>query len=226
MPRAARLSRSWFRMGLEVSQEGIWRPVWSLSGCAKALSSEQMRTGYRAIEDEVRVNQSINPLNARMGATVAELRLDTARQLALWGHFGDTRIYWLRDGAVKEMTQDHSVVRSLVAAGLISEADAETHPKKNVLLGAFGVAGDLEPEVLSQPVCIEEGDAFLICTDGVWTSVSSAEIALALQTSVSVESWVRTLEQSVKNARIEDKDNYTMIGVWITSSDDRTLRLD
>ena len=142
------------------------------------------------------------------------------------GHFGDTRIYWLRDGAVKEMTQDHSVVRSLVAAGLISEADAETHPKKNVLLGAFGVARDLEPEVLSQPVCIEEGDAFLICTDGVWTSVSSAEIALALQTSVSVESWVRTLEQSVKNARIEDKDNYTMIGVWITSSDDRTLRLD
>ena len=113
-----------------------------------------------------------------------------------------------------------------MAAGLISEADAETHPKKNVLLGAFRITEDLEPEVLSQPVCIEEGDAFLICTDGVWTSVSSAEIALALQTSVSVESWVRTLEQSVKNARIEDKDNYTMIGVWITSSDDRTLRLD
>lgn len=191
---------------------------------AKALSREQMLSGYRAIEDEIRANQALNPRNVRMGATVAELRLDTARQLALWGHFGDTRVYWFREGGIKSVTQDHSVVMSLVAAGLISETDAASHPKKNVLLGAFGVAGDLEPEVLAEPVCIEDGDAFLLCTDGVWNSVTPCEITETLQLSPSVEHWVRAIEEKVKSSNLEDKDNYTMIAVWVTSSCDRTLQ--
>ena len=116
------------------------------------------------------------------------------------------------------------MVMSLVAAGLISETDAASHPKKNVLLGAFGVAGDLEPEVLAEPVCIEDGDAFLLCTDGVWNSVTPCEITETLQRSPSVEHWVRAIEEKVKSSNLEDKDNYTMIAVWVTSSCDRTLQ--
>jgi len=161
-----------------------------------------------------------------MGATIAELRVDPVRQIAIWGHFGDSRVYWIRNNEILSVTQDHSVVKSLVAAGLISERDALTHPKKNILLGAFGVAGDVEPEVLKTPVYLADGDAFLLCTDGVWNCVSDHDILELLRTSLNVEEWVRKLESRVKESPLPDKDNYTAIGVWITPSADRTVQME
>lgn len=192
---------------------------------ARSLSSDQMLAGYRAIEQEMRLSQMQRPEYSRMGATVAELRLDTARQTALWGHFGDSRVYWFRDGEVMAVTQDHSVVMSLVSAGLISEADAAHHPKKNVLLGAFGVASDIEPEVLADPVCVLDGDAFLLCTDGLWNGVTTQEMVGLLKTSNTVEQWVKALEVSARAESADDKDNYTILGVWVTSSENRTLQM-
>jgi len=193
---------------------------------AQSLDRDGMRHGYQSIEQEIRQRQQQQLEYKHMGATVAELRIDANRQLALWGHFGDSRIYWLRNNEIMAVTGDHSVVKSLVAAGLISEHEAAVHPKKNVLLGAFGVGGDAEPEILAAPVHLADGDAFLVCTDGLWNCVPDRDILALRQSASSVEHWVRQLESRVKASAIEDKDNYTAIGVWITPVDQRTLRLD
>jgi len=192
---------------------------------AKSLERTEMLHGYEAIEREITNQQQRRPEYKSMGATVAELRIDPAKQMAIWGHFGDSRVYWIRNREILAVTGDHSVVRNLAAAGLISESEALTHPKKNILLGAFGMAGDVAPEVLEKPVYLADGDAFLLCTDGVWNCVSDHDILELLRTSSSVEEWVRKLESQIREAVLDDKDNYTAIGVWVTFSDDRTVQI-
>lgn len=192
---------------------------------AKSLNRTEMLHGYKLIEREITNQQQRRPEYKNMGATVAELRIDPARQIATWGHFGDSRIYWIRNHEILAVTGDHSVVKNLVTAGLISEHEALTHPKKNILLGAFGMAGDAAPEVLAKPVYLADGDAFLICTDGLWNCVSDHDILELLRTSSSVEEWIRKLESQTQEAVLDDKDNYTAIGVWVTFSDDRTVQI-
>lgn len=127
-----------------------------------------------------------------MCTTIAELRIDTYSQRATWAHWGDTRVYWFRNHELRAMTKDHSVVQSLVAAGLISNEEALTYPKRNVLLGAAGSASEVGPSVLENPVAVTNGDAFLICTDGVWSMVSTQFMETSLSKSVSVQDWVNT----------------------------------
>jgi len=194
---------------------------------AQSMDRNDMLQNYQAIEREIRLRQQQHPEYRKMGATVAELRIDPVRQMAIWGHFGDSRIYWIRNGEIMAMTSDHSVVKSLAAAGLISEHEALLHAKKNVLLGAFGMAGDVEPEVLATPVYLADGDAFLLCTDGLWNCIPDRDILALRQASSTVEEWVRQLELQVKSSTLSDKDNYTALGVWVTaSSHDRTVRPD
>jgi serine/threonine protein phosphatase PrpC len=192
---------------------------------AQSLNRDEMLCCYQKIEQAMRYRQQQDPQYKKMGATVAELRIDPAKQMARWGHFGDSRVYWFRNCEIMAVTQDHSVVHSLVAAGLISEQEAATHSKKNILLGAFGVISDISPEVLEKPIYLADGDVFLLCTDGVWNYVSNSKIKEALSQSSSVEDWVRTLETMVKQAAFDDKDNYTIIGIWVTQSCERTIHM-
>jgi serine/threonine protein phosphatase PrpC len=192
---------------------------------AKSLGRTEILHGYQAIEQEILNRQQQYPKYKSMGATVAELRIDSAKHMAIWGHFGDSRIYWIRNNKIMSITDDHSVVKNLVYAGLISEQEAQVHPKKNILLGAFGVVGEVAPEVLKDPVCLIDGDVFLLCTDGVWNCVSNHEILNMLQTSSNVEEWINKLELKIKGSPLDNKDNYTAIGVWITFSSDRTIQI-
>lgn len=123
------------------------------------------------------------------------------------------------------MTIDHSVVQSLVSAGLLSAEDARTYPKKNILLGAVGVNSEVGPEVLSHPVDVSSEDAFLLCTDGIWNNLSPEQIQESLKQSSSVQDWISDLMTAVEQAGRGKNDNFTATGVWITSDSERTLLL-
>lgn len=193
---------------------------------AQSLNRTEILNSYQSIEQEILNRQLQYPEYKKMGATVAELRIDTTRHMAIWGHFGDSRIYWIRNGEIIAITSDHSVVKNLVHAGLISEYEAQIHPNKNILLGAFGMAGDAVPEVIENPVYLADGDVFLLCTDGLWNCVSNNDIIKLLQISSNVEEWVKELELRTRHALLDDKDNYTAIGIWITFSSERTIQID
>lgn len=92
-----------------------------------------------------------------------------------WVHSGDSRIYHFRGDRLMARTADHSLVNELMRQGKISEREALTHPRRNVLLGCLGAErpptidhGHAEPLVA--------GDVFLLCSDGLWAYFSDAEL--------------------------------------------------
>jgi protein phosphatase len=109
-----------------------------------------------------------------MGTTVTAAFMDDAGTIA-FAHVGDSRAYLLRDGSLQRLSQDHSLVGELVRKGELSETDAERHPQRSVITRALGT--DESVEVDSFAVQAQDGDLFLLCSDGLNTMVPEATIA-------------------------------------------------
>ncbi len=90
------------------------------------------------------------------------------------GHIGDSRAYLIKDGQIKLLTRDHSLVEQLVESGQIRPEDAENHPQKHVLTRALGISPDLQLDVSEEK--IEKGSTLLFCTDGLTNMVRNEEI--------------------------------------------------
>jgi serine/threonine protein phosphatase PrpC len=97
-----------------------------------------------------------------------------------WAHCGDSRIYHFRDGRRLARTFDHSYVMDLVERGFLTEAQAENHPNKNVLISCLG---DQEPPRIAfgETAPLVAGDCFLLCSDGIWAYFSDEELGRALK---------------------------------------------
>lgn len=94
---------------------------------------------------------------------------------------GDSRVYHLDDGPLRQVTVDHSLVQELVEQGLITAAEAQVHPERNVITRALGVDGEPTPDVLLLPA---EGEhTFLICSDGVSNVIGLDELESVLRSS-------------------------------------------
>lgn len=98
-----------------------------------------------------------------MGTTVVSLLL-TGEQLAL-AHIGDSRIYRLRGDRFEQLTHDHTMVQQLVDEGQITPEEALTHPRRSVLMRALSTDHAPEPDL--ERIAVDEGDRFLLCSDGV-----------------------------------------------------------
>lgn len=94
---------------------------------------------------------------------------------AWWAHAGDSRAYWIRQGAPKARTRDHSRVEQLIEMGVISPKDVEQHPQRHLVTNCLGAPFD--PRVqLGGGVDLQPGDTLLLCSDGVWSALPDAEI--------------------------------------------------
>lgn len=110
-----------------------------------------------------------------MATTVAFLQLyDQQAHLA---HIGDSRIYHIRDGEILFQTRDHSYVNELVLSGFITEEEAKIHSKKNIITRALtGNTNESKLADMHTIVEIEEGDYFLLCSDGVLEAIDESYI--------------------------------------------------
>ncbi|MBP0457563.1 Stp1/IreP family PP2C-type Ser/Thr phosphatase [Streptomyces montanisoli] len=126
--------------------------------------------------DQLRVMVEEDPQLEGMGTTLTAL-LWTGRRLGLV-HVGDSRAYLLRDGALTQITQDHTWVQRLVDEGRITEEEATTHPQRSLLMRALGSAEHVEPDLSIREV--RAGDRYLICSDGLSAVVSHQTIEEAL----------------------------------------------
>ena len=115
----------------------------------------------------------------QMGSTVAVLRLAAGR--AVVGHVGDSRVYRLRDGALAQLTSDHSLLAQLTAQGL--EPDPASWPWRHVVTRALGT-GSSEPDVQVDRACA--GDIYLLCSDGLSEVLSPQVMAALLDTTAEV----------------------------------------
>jgi len=93
----------------------------------------------------------------------------------LVGHVGDSRAYLLRDGELRQLTTDHSLVEELIREGTLTEEQAATHPQRSIITRALGVEGSVEVDVY--PVPLLPGDRLLICSDGLTSMLRSNAIA-------------------------------------------------
>ncbi len=107
-----------------------------------------------------------------MGTTVVIALFQRSR--AFIGSVGDSRAYLVRDGALRQLTSDHTLVNEQVRAGALSTQEARRHPARNILTRAVGSQEDVEPDLVEQD--LRPGDTLLLCSDGLTTMVEDADI--------------------------------------------------
>ncbi len=130
-------------------------------GADEAL--DRLAEVLRTANTELRNAVERQPELKGMGTTVTAL-LRTGNKIAV-AHIGDSRAYLLRDGALTQITHDHSFVQSLVDEGRITEAEAEGHPQRSLVTRVLTGAHEDEPDLAMREAHV--GDRYLVCSDGL-----------------------------------------------------------
>jgi serine/threonine protein phosphatase PrpC len=167
---------------------------------------------------ELLAHRNDNPALRHMHSTVVVLSIDLQERNALWGHCGDSRFYAFRDGVLAQRTRDHSLVQSLIDAGLLDDAGARVHPKRSELYSALGTEGsDLHISVSPQAWPLVGREALMLCTDGLWEWLPDDDIAVALAGAPEPQAWLNDLGQRVRQAAAGSPkhDNYTALALWL-----------
>jgi PPM family protein phosphatase len=134
---------------------------------------DQVREANRVVFERSVVDEK----GAGMGTTLTAALVEGDRvRLA---HVGDSRAYLVRDGGLRLLTEDHTLVHRMVTEGEISKEEAETHPQRSVLTRALGV--DTIVDVDDDTVQVRPGDRLLLCTDGLTSMVSEQAIEEVLR---------------------------------------------
>lgn len=156
-------------------------------------------------EAAVSANQAVAQMESDAGTTLTcALVLGHSAYVA---HVGDTRVYYLNDDGLHQITQDHSLVNRLAELGQISAQEAQHHPQRNFLYRAIGQGHELKVDTYSRR--LETGSHLILCSDGLWGAVSEEEIVDVIRISSSPQEACNELI-----ARANDhggEDNITMI---------------
>lgn len=163
------------------------------------------------------------PAHRRMHATVVVLWIDAEAGCATWAHVGDSRLYLLRRGQAQRLTRDDSLVQQLVDAGLLSEQEARTHPKRNQLLAALGGSAPVNVHLADEALALRDGDAFLLCSDGWWGELEAADIEACLHAAHDAEDWLDAMLKRVRERAAPGHDNCSAIAVWVGAPAEITL---
>jgi PPM family protein phosphatase len=177
-------------------------------------SPPALRTYLEGANKAILAAQQQNPAQAAMRTTLVLLLADADG--ALWGHVGDTRLYFLKAGRIARQTKDHSVPQAMADAGKISDGDIRFHEDRNRLLRSVGAAGNLGATIEDDPQRISPGDAFLLATDGFWEYVKELEIEVELAKARSPDQWVEGMVGRLRARARDGNDNYSAIAVFVT----------
>jgi len=195
---------------------------------ASADTVEVLRAagGSRAVEDLVaavhRANRRINERAAEsdelrgMGTTVCvvgQVRYDDEDQIAVL-NVGDSRVYLFADGKLDQLTEDHSLVETLLREGRISAEEAEHHPRRNVITRALGVEALVVVDAWLLSPC--DGDRLLLCSDGLFGEVGKDRIAEILGEGDDPAVTARRLAAEADAAG--GRDNITTVVVDISGT--------
>ena len=154
---------------------------------------------------------SSDPSASGMGTTMT-VALVEGMTVAI-GHVGDSRAYLVRGETMEQLTDDHSLVNELMKSGKLSEEEAQVHPQRSVITRAVGT--DPAVDVDGFTIEAEEGDVFLICSDGLTDMVSDEEILeLVAENREDLEKAVKGLVAAANRGGGED--NITAVAFRIS----------
>jgi serine/threonine protein phosphatase PrpC len=185
------------RMAVETLERGLPDG----SGPAQDRLAARVEEANEAIHDASRMDAE----HAGMGTTLTAAYID-AEEAAI-AHVGDSRAYLLRDGELRQLTRDHSLVDEFVRQGKLTEEEARDHPQKSIITRALGP----EPavEVDRQTLPLRDGDVLLLCSDGLTSMVHEDEIAPILASAGSLQEAGKRLIAAANEAG--GRDNITVI---------------
>ena len=132
-----------------------------------------------------------------------------------FGHVGDSRAYLLRDGELKRLTKDHSLVEELRRQGRLTEEQAEEHPQRSIITRALGPEPSVNVDTMT--FAARDGDVFLLCSDGLTTMVSDDQIRNILLNSRSLRSAVNRLVEAAN--RGGGRDNITAVAFRLADAE-------
>jgi serine/threonine protein phosphatase PrpC len=140
---------------------------------------------------------------------------------ARWAHVGDSRIYWFRERVLMQRTRDHSVFEFMVGRQAGLPLAPPDQADRHRLLRAVGSGQGCRADLGGTDVTLQVGDAFLLCTDGVWGLVSDQEITDCLSNASTPLDWCVALEQRLnrhsKGEMDQEQDNYSIITANVVS---------
>ena len=142
----------------------------------KEPSIDALREGVETVNRRLYEQQLGDASLSGMGTTLSVLWLSD--NFVYIGHGGDSRVYLLRDGTLRQMTDDHSLVAELYRLGQLTKEQAANHPMRNVITRAVGTE-----ETVDVDITVEErkkGDLWLVCSDGLHGMVSDQQMTAVL----------------------------------------------
>jgi serine/threonine protein phosphatase PrpC len=201
--------------GGEVASAAAVAPLAALDGRDLATPTEAAEALAAAIQE---ANSGIleraagDPSLWGMGTTMtaAAVTADGHLQLA---HVGDSRAYLLRDGALEQLTTDHTVVAELVRRGRLTPELAAIHPERSILTRAVGLDARI-PVDTPDPLDLRPGDQCLLCSDGLTEAVPDPTIAELLSTDEDGNAACRSLIDAANEAG--GPDNITVVLVRVS----------
>ncbi len=140
-------------------------------------------------------------------ATTVEVLLLT-RDTAYWGHVGDSRIYFWKNGKLKQVTKDHSLVQKLIDDGQLTLKEAENHPNKHIIMRAVGDKSAIDVDLSKQKLNRKDEIKYFICTDGVTEVIKDNELEILLK-----QKTLSKIAETIKHIIIERgaPDNYSFV---------------
>ena len=149
-----------------------------------------------------------------MGSTLTLAVIENGQ--ATLAHVGDSRAYLWRKGALRQLTEDHSVPGALLKQGKISEAEAHEHPHRHILYRCLGLKPRIEVDI-SPSFALNVGDMLLLCSDGLWDMVYPAErLAALLEPSETPALLCRRLVEAANEAGGEDNITALIVRVEVS----------
>jgi protein phosphatase len=175
---------------------------------------QALRGALRAANTAV-YDAALEPGCRGMGTTIVGATL--AGREAIVGSVGDSRAYLVRGGDVTQLTADHTRVGEMVRMRLLSQEEASRHPARSQLTRSLGADPGVQVDLTRTP--IDEHDALVLCSDGLWDLVSRGELAEATSAGGGPATAVAAAETMVELAlKRGAPDNVTAVVVLITSS--------
>ena len=198
----------------EMAVQTLERELASLKDLDDRSSSERVMDALRMANRNIH-DRTITEVDKQgMGTTASVLIVSGMRYMI--GQVGDSRVYLLRDGALQQLTKDHSYVQEQVDAGFLTPEQARYHPYSNVITRCVGASPDVQPDVYQGDVRV--GDLFLVASDGLTGMVDDRRLQMLLMSRSVPERKVHSLIAEA-NGR-GGLDNITAIVVEIKPEDD------
>jgi protein phosphatase len=190
-----------------------WPEHWNMARSATAnLLVDAILAGHDRVTRAVRRDSNLRG----MGTTVVVAMHPPRSKTLIVCHVGDSRGYRLRDGELELLTNDHSWVHEQVTAGFLSEDAARSHPLKNVVTQALGGSADPQVDILETE--LDDGDLYLLCSDGLNSMLTDDEIRELLRTADSLESTANQLVAAANEQGGHDNVSIVLLRANIASA--------